>query len=155
MILGLDVGQIISLSLTLLISLLIPLAKRMRTSALKKQKKDQEICVFIKETAAATKKIEERLDKNEKTLETIMNDMEKQNEEIEKYQILDIKYMINDTFLGYNNVHEVPYENLIVAIEGCDIYTSKGYNHEIGARCKILCEEFERREKMKGEGGEV
>ena len=56
-----------------------------------------------------------------------------------EFTIQNYKYMINDAFFGYDNIHEIPDEVLINACECCDIYVNKKHrNHEIKPRCKLL-----------------
>ena len=63
-----------------------------------------------------------------------------------EFTIQNYKYMINDAFFGYDNIHEIPDEVLINACECCDIYVNKKHrNHEIKPRCKLLWDELERR----------
>ena len=46
---------------------------------------------------------------------------------------------------------DIPQEVLVNASECCDSYLSKGLNHEVGARCKIIYKEIERRELEKSQ----
>lgn len=87
-----------------------------------------------------------RLDKVEAILverETLFSDFQCQN----------LKYMINDTFLGHNNIYEIPTETLSYAAEFCRIYTERGYNHDTAIKCKIIWAELERRKNIQAQGG--
>lgn len=61
----------------------------------------------------------------------------------------ELRYMINDSFLGYDTIHEVPDEQLLNAADCCEIYLNKGLNHATGARCKLIAEEIDRRARAK------
>ena len=55
--------------------------------------------------------------------------------------------MINDVYNGYGKAENIPYEMLLNASQCCEIYVEdKHLNHEIGARCKLINEELERRQ---------
>lgn len=89
-------------------------------------------------------KIERRLITNE----TYLASTKKQ---FDKFEVHQLKYIINDALFGYETVDEIPQEVLVNASECCDSYLSKGLNHEIGARCKIIYKEIERRELEKSQ----
>lgn len=58
----------------------------------------------------------------------------------------NLKYMINDAFFGYSDIHEIPDDVLTNACECCEIYVNKRHkNHEIRPRCALLWDEQERR----------
>lgn len=152
MILTMEMKDVITISLTILTSLLIPVALHFRKKMIKKKQEKIKDKKTLCDTVDAVQAINETLLLTNQLLTECKDHNVKLSEEFEKYQILSIKYMINDAFFGYNSVHEIPYETLLIAMEGCDIYCGKGYNHEIGARCEIIREEFSRRQKNKGEG---
>lgn len=62
------------------------------------------------------------------------------------FETQQLKYMINDAFYGFDCIEDIPDEVLINASQCCDIYVSKGLNHETGARCKLIYAELERRQ---------
>jgi hypothetical protein len=64
----------------------------------------------------------------------------------EEFTTQNLKYMINDAFFGYSNIHEIPDDILTNACECCEIYVNKRHhNHEIKPRCKLMWDEQERR----------
>lgn len=64
----------------------------------------------------------------------------------DEFTTQNLKYMINDAFFGYENVHEIPSDVLTNACECCEIYVNKKHkNHEIRPRCELLWREQERR----------
>lgn len=143
---------IIGLSLTALTGLLIPMLKARQKKKKKQEDKDRRNETVINSIPGHLQALQEE----NKTIKEMINEIKSQQEntqvELEQYQIQTLKYMINDAFFGFNNIHEIPYETLIVAAEGCDIYVGKGYNHEIGARCQLIYQEIERRQRLRGEG---
>lgn len=155
MILALEVGEIVAIigiALSLLTSLFIPCYKSGKKKWDRKKQKEKERNDNLD---ALPSKLNDLQTENKKILKLVQDlaiKQERSDQEFERYQIQNLKYMINDAFFGYNNVHEIPYETLIVAAEGCDIYIGKGLNHEIGARCQIIFEEIQRRQALQIEG---
>lgn len=159
MILGLSVDNWISIISIVLSIIIIPLISRINIKINEGKARDAKLAALpekIEKIEKSNKETKEAIEKsNKETKEAIARLEERQTaseSEIEMYNIQNLKYMINDAFFGYANIQEIPYETLIIAADGCDIYTSKGYNHEIGARCKIIYKEIERRQKMRSEG---
>ena len=143
---------IIGLSLTALSTIFIPILKKRYNKKKKKEEKEKKNETIINSIPECLKALQEE----NKTIKDMINDIKKHQQytqnELEQYQIQTLKYMINDAFFGFNNIHEIPYETLIIAAEGCDIYVGKGYNHEVGARCQLIYQEIERRQRLRGEG---
>ena len=142
---------IIGLSLTALSTIFIPILKKRYNKKKKKEEKEKKNETIINSIPECLKALQEE----NKTIKDMINDIKKHQQytqnELEQYQIQTLKYMINDAFFGFNNIHEIPYETLIIAAEGCDIYVGKGYNHEVGARCQLIYQEIERRQRLRGE----
>jgi hypothetical protein len=156
MILGLTLAEGLGLGLTVLTSILLPFIKKRikkRKDKIKKEKEqkdnDTKLLLSLDERLSNVNKNLEALTQTVEFNKTINDNLQA---DFKKYKILNIKYIINDAFFGYHSVHEIPYETLLIAAEGCDIYIGEGHNHEIGARCEIIYKEFQRREKLKGEG---
>lgn len=159
MILALSTAEIWSLVIAALSSLLIPAVKRLikYSKKIKKKKeeerqKQEKQDKIINELPLQLNQLRQEISEVRDSVAGNAVENKELKEEFNNFQILNIKYMINDAFFGYHNVHEIPYETLLVAAEGCDIYISKGKNHEIGARCEVIYAEFKRRELLKGEG---
>lgn len=76
-------------------------------------------------------------------------------EDQEAFTIQNLKFMINNAYLGYHSEHEIPYEVLVNACECCEIYVHKKHqNHEIHPRCERLWGELERRVTNRGDHNE-
>lgn len=102
----------------------------------------------------------QRIDNMDKNVKAILKRQKEQDENIEKLQennerleVQQLRYMINDSFLGYDSIDLVPDDLLLNAAECCKIYLDKGYNHLTGTRCKIISEEINRRVENKAKGG--
>lgn len=85
-------------------------------------------------------------------IQDLKETQEKSDKRFDIYETQDLKYKIVDAFYSAKSIQEVPYEVLLIASECCDIYKSKGLNHEVGAKCDIIYEEIERRQRLKAEG---
>ena len=152
---SLTIGEwtaIIGIALTILCSVIIPLFK-----FLDKKKKQYE------NTLNKVKTIETRVDQLITQTNNIVEVCESlgqmQTQISETYQALtaqldrfeaqQLKHIINDAFLGYEDIEHIPDEVLIGASQSCDIYIGKGLNHETGARCKLIYQELERRQRLR------
>ena len=82
------------------------------------------------------------INKNQQDLRQRYSEFENKFDHLETQEL---RYMINDSFLGYGNIHEVPDDQLLNAADCCEVYLNKGLNHATGARCKLIAEEVERR----------
>ena len=157
---SLTVGEwtaIVGMIITALCSIIIPLAKFFNK---KKQQYEQ--------TIQKVKKIEQQVDQmiskidNMATICDTLNDMQSQisatyqalNIQIDRFEVQQLKHIINDAFLGYDDITHIPDEVLIGASQSCDIYVGKGLNHETGARCKLIYEELERRQRVRAHAQE-
>lgn len=140
---------LVGLILSLLTVVLIPTIKWMRKKIVK-YKKDMQQIQDNKKSAenntAMIQKIDEKLEimiENQINLEETLADY---LEDYGEFTIQNLKYMINDAFFGYNNIHDIPDDVLLNACECCEIYVNKRHhNHEIKPRCKMLWDELERR----------
>lgn len=133
-----EIASIIGVGLSILTVLIIPLYKW--TYA---QRKEQE------RRGQSLEEISRKVDNINKDIKDIKKEQSKFNEFCEEYDeffVQNLKYMINDSYVDYHNLAEIPDEKLINACECCEIYvTKKHLNHEIRPRCEQLWKERERR----------
>jgi hypothetical protein len=81
----------------------------------------------------------ETVDDNNKKIEEFNSKFNEFLEDYDDFTTQNLKYMINDAFFGYENVHEIPLDVLTNACECCNIYVyKKQKNHEIRPRCELL-----------------
>lgn len=147
-----SIEAIIGLALTGATSILIPIIKKLRVKHKKKVQKQNENNQILSSIPGALEKLSQENKEIKENLREVTGEQEVLKGELERYHIQTLKYMINDVFFGYNNIHEIPYETLLVAAEGCDIYISKGYNHVTRSRCDLIYEEIDRRQRNRAEG---
>lgn len=144
-ILTMTVGEfsgIVGIAATLTTVFLVPFIKWVKK---KKSEKEEE----KKKQAARDSKLEtlcevvgvirKQVDDNSVMLSNYIDDYD-------EFTTQNLKYMINDAYFGYNDIHEIPDDVLTNACECCEIYVNKKHkNHEIKPRCKLLWAEAERR----------
>lgn len=94
-------------------------------------------------------KLVEKVDKIVESQEEIKEQYNSFAERFDSLETQELRYMINDSFLGYDSIHEVPDEQLLNAADCCEIYLGKGLNHATGARCKLIAEEIEKRARIR------
>lgn len=135
--------------------LYLKFSKRLQEKRKKKRQREEKIDK-IPETM---ERLERKLDENWHLQENNRERIEELSETFELFaarfdhlETTQLRYMINDAFLGYNNIHEVSDEQLLNAADCCDIYLSKGLNHKTGAKCKLIAEEVEKRARLRAEG---
>ena len=122
------------------------------TKAKDRKTKMQQAVAQQQELPKVLKSIDERLTTIENKQNSSQEEIKDLKEKFDDLETQELRYMINDSFLGYNNIHEVPNEQLLNAADCCRIYLAKGLNHATGARCKLIAAEIERREKKRAEG---
>ena len=122
------------------------------TKAKDRKTKKQQAVAQQQELPKVLKSIDERLTTIENKQNSSQEEIKDLKEKFDDLETQELRYMINDSFLGYNNIHEVPNEQLLNAADCCRIYLAKGLNHATGARCKLIAAEIERREKKRAEG---
>lgn len=127
-----------------LLSLFTPLVVKTRKVYKKQKNEKKRRNSIIDSLPDKLEKIDVRLCSSENCTTSI-------KKQFDKFEVHQLKYIINDAFFGYKTVMEIPQEVLINASECCDSYLSKGLNHEVGARCKIIYKEIERRELEKSQ----
>ena len=108
----------------------------------KDRKKFEDVCGKIDQLV---NKVEE-LNESQKELKQQYAEFENKFDHLETQEL---RYMINDSFLGYGTIHEVPDDQLLNAADCCEIYLNKGLNHATGARCKLIAEEVDRRARAR------
>ena len=122
------------------------------TKAKERKTKKQQVIAQQQELPKVLKSIDERLIAIESKQNSSQEEIKELKEKFDHLETQELRYMINDSFLGYNNIHEVPNEQLLNAADCCEIYLAKGLNHATGARCKLIAAEIDRREKKRAEG---
>lgn len=136
-----NLGTIISIILgviTIITGTAIPVYK----IAKKKFLKEKERIAIIDAIPQQLLEVTNQLENIENKVDTLYN----------KYDVLEtqeLKHIINDAVIGTGALEEVPDELLINASQSCEIYLGKGLNHETGAKCKLIYEEIERRQRLR------
>ena len=123
--------------------------KKMREEELERQKqRDIKIDALYNKISDIDVKLQDDCQKDTQIKETLDNF----KDDYESFSTQNLKFMINDAYLSYASVHDIPEEILINACECCEIYVNKRHlNHEIHPRCKVLWKERERRAISKKE----
>lgn len=123
--------------------------KKMREEELERQKqRDIKIDALYDKVSSIDTKLESNSQQDQQIKETLDNF----KADYESFSTQNLKFMINDAYLSYASVHDIPEEILINACECCEIYVNKRHlNHEIHPRCEILWKERERRAISKKE----
>lgn len=141
---------------TFILGTLLPIISSKTKKYKQKRALQQKRNETIDSIPARFDQLERKQNESEMNLRSEIQDIKEYQEESEKrfdiYETQDLKYKIIDAFYSAENISEVPYEVLLIASECCDIYRGKGLNHEIGAKCDIIYEEIERRQRKKAEG---
>ena len=137
-----EISGVVGIAATLTTAFLVPFVKWW-----KKRKKEQDD-KNAKQAARDAKLdtlcevvgvIKHQVDKNCDILTNYINDYD-------EFTTQNLKYMINDAYFGYDDIHDIPDDVLTNACECCEIYVNKKHkNHEIKPRCRLLWEEQERR----------
>ena len=152
---GLSVGEvtaIIGAVVALLSSVIIPLYKYFN----KKQKDYENNVKKLKEIDKQVDGLSDQIDKITELCYNLAAAQAEMNEtcqnlltKIDRFETQQLKHIINDAFLGYNCIEDIPDEILIGASQSCDIYVGKGLNHETGSRCQLIYQELERRQVLR------
>lgn len=152
---GLSVGEItaiIGAVLALFTSVIIPLYKHF-------DKKHKEYENNIKKLKEIDNQVDNLLGQIDRVTEICYNLASAQAEmndtcrdlltKMDRFETQQLKHIINDAFLGYDSIEDIPDEILIGASQSCDIYIGKGLNHETGSRCQLIYRELERRQVLR------
>ena len=152
---GLSVGEItaiIGAVVAILTSVIIPLYKYFNKKHKDYEKNVQKLIEVDKQVDGLITQID-KVTELCNTLATAQNDMHNTCKNLlskmDRFETQQLKHIINDAFLGYSCIEEIPDEILIGASQSCDIYIGKGLNHETGSRCKLIYKELERRQILK------
>ena len=152
---GLSVGEItaiIGAVLAILTSVIIPLYKYFNKKHKDYEKNVQKLVAVDKQVDSLISQIDKvtELCNTLAVAQTEMNNTCKDLlSKMDRFETQQLKHIINDAFLGYDCIEEIPDEILIGASQSCDIYVGKGLNHETGSRCKLIYKELERRQILK------
>lgn len=123
--------------------------KKMREEELERQKQRD---IKIDALYDKVSDIDTKLQNNSQQDQQIKETLDSFKADYESFSTQNLKFMINDAYLSYASVHDIPEEILINACECCEIYVNKRHlNHEIHPRCEILWKERERRAISKKE----
>lgn len=133
---------IIGAAATVLTVFIIPIVKLIKKRIIEAQQEkierqqQQATLIFVVE------QLEEIKDNNNALDQKIDNFLT----DYDEFTTQNLKYMINDAYFSYKDVHEIPDDILTNACECCEIYVIKRHkNHEIRPRCNKLWDEQERR----------
>lgn len=144
-----EITGIIGAAATVLTVFIVPIAKSIKKRIIKMQqeKMDQEQAKIERQQQQATltfvvEQLKEIKDNNNALDQKIDNFLT----DYDEFTTQNLKYMINDAYFSYNDIHEIPDDILTNACECCEIYVVKrNKNHEIRPRCNKLWDEQERR----------
>lgn len=152
---GLSVGEItaiIGAVLAILTSVIIPLYKYFNKKHKDYEKNVQKLVAVDKQVDSLISQID-KVTELCNTLAVAQTEMHNTCKDLlskmDRFETQQLKHIINDAFLGYDSIEEIPDEILIGASQSCDIYVGKGLNHETGSRCKLIYKELERRQILK------
>lgn len=152
---GLSVGEltaIIGAVVAILTSVIIPLYKYFNKKHKDYEKNVQKLVAVDKQVDGLISQIG-KVTELCNTLAVAQTEMHNTCKDLlskmDRFETQQLKHIINDAFLGYDCIEEIPDEILIGASQSCDIYVGKGLNHETGSRCKLIYKELERRQILK------
>ena len=151
-----EITAIIGAAATVMTTFLVPIRKAIKKK--QKQKEDErrekeEDREKINSIAESINEIKQSSLNNTRLIAETRQSQIEQGEKIdqlmdeqEHFFVQNLKYMINDAYFGYPNIHEIPDDILKNACECCEIYVNqKRRNHEIKPRCELFWREVERR----------
>lgn len=140
-----QITGLIGAGATVITVLIVPIYKWLK----KKQKEKNEAIEKQRKRDEKLDAVYQKLsvvDSNNQSIEALDSKFNNFLEDYDEFTTQNLKYMINDAFFGYENIHEIPSDVLTNACECCDIYVhKKRKNHEIRPRCELLWKEQERR----------
>lgn len=137
-----EITGIIGAAATVLTVFIIPTLKSAKKRVIKLQQENAD----KKQQQTALNLVIEQLGEIKKENADLRTKLDSFFEDYDEFTIQNLKYMINDAFFGYDDIHDIPDEVLTNACECCEIYVNKRHkNHEIRPRCALLWEEQERR----------
>lgn len=144
-----EITGIIGAAATVLTVFIIPMLKSAKKRVIKLQQEDadkKQQQIERQQQQTALNLVIEQLGEIKRENADLRTKLDSFFEDYDEFTIQNLKYMINDAFFGYDNIHDIPDEVLTNACECCEIYVNKRHkNHEIRPRCALLWEEQERR----------
>lgn len=140
-----EITGIIGACATVVTVFLVPIARAIKSHQKEKAKEKEKQRKRDEKLDAIYDKIS-TIDSNQQELNNIKTQFDTFLVDYDEFTTQNLKYMINDAFFGYENIHEIPNDVLTNACECCEIYVNKRHkNHEIRPRCELLWREQERR----------
>lgn len=137
-----EIASIVGAAATITTVFLVPTIKWLKKKKIEKDeanRKQVERDTKLDTLCEVVGEMHQKVTANGNTLQEYIADYD-------EFTTQNLKYMINDAYFGYNDIHEIPDDVLTNACECCDIYVNKKHkNHEIRPRCKLLWDEQERR----------
>lgn len=140
-----EITGIIGACATVVTVFLVPIARAIKSHQKEKAKEKEKQRKRDEKLDAIYDKMS-TIDSNQQELNNIKTQFDHFLVDYDEFTTQNLKYMINDAFFGYENIHEIPIDVLTNACECCEIYVNKRHkNHEIRPRCELLWREQERR----------
>jgi hypothetical protein len=140
-----EITGIIGACATVVTVFLVPIARAIKSHQKEKAKEKEKQRKRDEKLDAIYNKMS-TIDTNQQELNNIKTQFDSFLVDYDEFTTQNLKYMINDAFFGYENIHEIPNDVLTNACECCEIYVNKRHkNHEIRPRCELLWREQERR----------
>lgn len=140
-----EITGIIGACATVVTVFLVPIARAIKSHQKEKAKEKEKQRKRDEKLDAIYNKMS-TIDSNQQELNNIKTQFDNFLVDYDEFTTQNLKYMINDAFFGYENIHEIPNDVLTNACECCEIYVNKRHkNHEIRPRCELLWREQERR----------
>jgi hypothetical protein len=140
-----EITGIIGACATVVTVFLVPIARAIKSHQKEKAKEKEKQRKRDEKLDAIYNKMS-TIDTNQQELNNIKTQFDNFLVDYDEFTTQNLKYMINDAFFGYENIHEIPNDVLTNACECCEIYVNKRHkNHEIRPRCELLWREQERR----------
>ena len=156
MFLEVDAVAIVACAVSVITAIIVPLYSKWK----KRLKQEIECKNRLNSISKGIDTLSEKMDSIENNIADLQNQQNELREcqnnfddRFDKFEVQQLKYMINDAFFSYDNIREIPDEILIQASQCCEIYTNKGLNHETGAKCKLIFAEVQRRQALRANGG--
>ena len=150
MILAMTVGEVTALIgaiLSIFTVVIAPTIKEINKKKIAKNNREKKIDYIAEEVGKQSSELEE-LKKSQRNTEESLSDLKERHDD---FTTQNLKYMINDAYFGYHDIHEIPDDILLNACECCEIYVNKLHkNHEIKPKCVLLWNELERRATSRG-----
>ena len=152
---GLTVGEwtaVIGVATTIVCSIVIPLFKFFE----KRKRQYEETVNKVRAIETEVTRLSNQIDEMMTVCSNLTEIQSRMTEtydslmtQIDRFETQQLKHVINDAFLGYDCIEDIPDEILIGASQSCDIYIGKGLNHETGSRCHLIFQELERRQAIR------